>query len=128
VTRIEQDLPLPTPTGAAQELAEWWEKLAHSEVEPLLLKMTEYGGSGAAVDLIEIGRKLSELGPRLAALAADDASKAELGCYFYIVGKMARWHAALMEGRAVSDDTLHDIGVYTRMVQRIREAGGWPSA
>lgn len=111
-----------------QELAEWWEKLAHAEVTPLLAKMTEYGGSGAAIDLIEIGRKMGELGPRLAELTTDDAGKAELGVYFYMVGKMARWHAALMEGRQVSDDTLHDIGVYDRMVQRIREAGGWPSA
>lgn len=112
----------------AQALGEWWEKQAHAEVAPLLLKMTEYGGSGSAVDLIEIGRKLSELGPRLAALGADPADQSELGVYFYLVGKMARWHAALMEGRKVSDDTLHDIGVYVRMVQRIRESGGWPNA
>lgn len=112
----------------AQELAEWWEKQAHAEVAPLLAKMTEYGGSGPAVDLIEIGRKLAELGPRLAELTKTDADKAELGCYFYIVGKLARWHAALMEGRPVSDDTLLDIGVYVKMVQRIRESGGWPNA
>lgn len=113
---------------AAQELGEWWEKKAHAEVTPLLLKMTEYGGSGPAVDLIEIGRKMSELGPRLAELTKDDASKAELGVYFYLVGKMGRWHAALMEGQPVADDTLYDIGIYVRMVQRIRESGGWPSA
>jgi hypothetical protein len=116
------------PETAKQDLAEWWEKLAHAEVSPLLAKMTEYGGTGAAIDLIAIGNVLSQLGPRLADLTKDDASKAELGCFFYIVGKMARWHAALMDGRPVSDDTLHDIGVYTRMVQRIRDAGGWPNA
>ena len=34
--------------------------------------------------------------------------------------------AAIRRGEFVSDDTLFDIGVYVRMVQRMRETGNWP--
>ena len=43
-----------------------------------------------------------------------------------IVGKMARWTDAIRTGRRVSDDTLFDLGIYVRMVHRVRAVGGWP--
>jgi len=109
-----------------QDLGEWWEQLAHSEVGPLISKMLEYGGDGRALDLIEIGRALDIATHGYREVQLDDATLSELGIYFYIVGKLARWTAAVSEDRPVSDDTLHDIGIYVRMVQRIRATGGWP--
>ena len=106
-----------------QELEEWWHGQAADEVEPLLKKMTEYGGRGRAVDLIDIG---VELGRLMGREDISDAEATELGIYFYVRGKFSRWFAALSEGNRVSDDTLYDIGIYIRMAQRVRKTGGWP--
>lgn len=72
---------------------------------------------------------MKELGYDLGGLQQRDVSAEEaqeLACYFYIRGKMGRWKDAIMRGERPSDDTILDIGVYARMVQRIRDAGGWP--
>ena len=104
------------------ELQGWWMDMAHDEIFPLTQKMTEYGGKGRAIDLIEIGRNLA----RLAGREVDEGEATELGIYFYLLGKMGRWTAAVQDGRRVSDDTLHDIAIYTKMVQRTRQKGAWP--
>lgn len=116
------------------ELGRWWMDLAAEEYGKIAAKMREYGGEGRAVDLIELGRDLWESGVKIPRYpeggelsTPNDAEFAEAGCYFYLVGKFARWKAANREGRQVSSDTLHDIGVYVRMVQRIRQSGGWPT-
>lgn len=107
-------------------LRDWWVDIAHKEVEAITDKMSEYGGAGRAVDLIDIGRDLLRAMAAPAAYVESEELCAEVGIYFYLRGKIARWTAALVEGRRVSDDTLHDIGVYARMAQRVRETGGWP--
>ena len=104
------------------ELFQWWVTKAADEISPLLPKIIEYGGNGRAIDLINIGRDLAHTANR----QVTDAEAAELGIYFYVVGKLGRWSAAVANGKAVSDDTLHDIAIYIKMVQRIREKGGWP--
>jgi hypothetical protein len=109
------------------ELAKWWEKKADEEIERTLPKVAAYG----ATDLEEIGRKLQAAGvkiPRGEPGSPRTPQLIEAGIYFYIVGKMARWADAVARGDTVSDDTLFDIGVYVRMVQRVRQVGGWPSA
>jgi hypothetical protein len=58
----------------------------------------------------------------------NDEEATEIGIYFYELGKIARWTAAIREGRRVSDDTLHDAGIYIKMAQRNRAVGGWPFA
>lgn len=101
-------------------LVDWWVGLAAEEARRVVPKAVEYGST----DLREIGRTMRDcLNYRG---KHTDATDAELGVYFYLVGKMARWTDAIREGRKVSDDTLHDIGVYVRMAQRIRAVGGWP--
>ncbi|XAO35661.1 hypothetical protein SEA_FIRECASTLE_54 [Microbacterium phage FireCastle] len=110
-------------------LYRWWMETAHNEIAPMVDKITEYGGSNRATDLTELGRVMVESGvkhPPILAGPEQDAFYQELGCFFYLQGKFGRWVAAIKEGRPVSDDTLHDIGIYVRMVQRIRAAGGWP--
>lgn len=106
---------------AADALTDWWLDVARTEVEAVAPKAVEYGST----DLGEIGRTLAACMNRP---GLDEAERAELGVYFYLVGKMARWTDAVVEGRRVSDDTLHDVGVYVRMAQRIRAVGGWPFA
>lgn len=110
-------------------LYQWWMQTAHDEITPMIDKITEYGGSHRATDLTELGRVLVASGVRVnhgQGSAGLDPIFQELGCYFYLQGKFGRWTAAIKEGRPVSDDTLHDIGIYVRMVQRIRAVGGWP--
>lgn len=108
--------------NASDDLQTWWVAVAHQESGTIAAKMREYGGGGRARDLIEIGRDLYDIAGR----TGTEQDYAEAGVYFYLRGKMSRWTAAMMEGRAVSDDTLYDIGVYVRMAQRIRQTGGWP--
>lgn len=103
------------------EIETWWMGVARNEVEAVVPKAVEYGST----DLIDIGANLARIMKRE---GLDNRQKAELGIYFYLIGKMARWSDAVKEGRDVSDDTLHDVGVYVRMAQRVRAVGGWPVA
>uniref|UniRef100_A0AAU6R618 Tail assembly chaperone n=1 Tax=Micrococcus phage Olihed TaxID=3092209 RepID=A0AAU6R618_9CAUD len=120
----------PEAADSVSALRGWWEQTAHDEVSQLVAKMTEYGGLSRATDLTEIGRDLVAAGvgkgPLLGSGAVQDGWLQELGIYFYVRGKFARWQAAIIEGRPVSDDTLLDIGIYVRMAQRVRAVGGWP--
>ena len=102
-----------------QELTAWWHDLATVEIDRTVPKVQEYGSG----DLVEVGRTLARVAGRKVGSAADAA---ELGIFFYLVGKMARWADAIESDRRVSDDTLFDIGVYVRMAQRVRASGGWP--
>ena len=117
-------------TDSVSALQGWWEQTAHDEVSRLVSKMAEYGGLSRATDLIEIGRDLVAAGvskgPLTGAGTIQEGWLQELGIYFYVRGKFARWQAAIIEGRPVSDDTLLDIGIYVRMAQRVRAVGGWP--
>jgi hypothetical protein len=124
--------------AAAQDLRAWWLDLASEEVEPMIAKALEYaGGSDRDSNLVKLGEQMIAAGvlpvdyelPEPSVYKGDDqynAYAAELAIYFYVQGKMARWAAAVAAGRPVSDDTILDIGVYARMVQRIRATGGWP--
>ena len=110
------------------ELEQWWLDQAHTEVAQVIPKAIEYGGASRDHNLIAMGQSIVNAGfPLPAGLSEQSKSEflAELAIYVYIQGKLARWGAALNSGRFVSDDTVYDIGIYTRMVQRIRDAGGW---
>lgn len=115
-------MPASTPESRAgtsfKMLQQWWHDRAEAEVDAVVPKAVEYG----ADDLTEMGQVMA----RMAGREVEAAEAAELGVYYYALGKMARWTAAVVDGRPVSDDTLHDLGVYIRMVQRIREVGAWP--
>lgn len=100
------------------ELRGWWFDKAEAEINATVPKAIEYGST----DLIDIGHDLS----RVIGRVVDDETAAEMGVYFYMLGKMSRWRSAMERGERVSDDTLLDIGIYVRMAQRIRYAGGWP--
>lgn len=104
------------------QLQTWWEDQSHSEVMACIPKAVEYGST----DLAVIGRTLARMMGRNGSLTHEEAT--EYGIFFYLTGKIARWEDAITHGRRVSDDTLHDIAVYTKMMQRNRAVGGWPVA
>lgn len=106
----------------ATELSTWWSIKASDEIKMVVDKAVEYGGQGAAIDLLQIGYSIA----RVMGRQVDDEEATEIGIFFYLLGKVSRWEAAMAEGRRVSDDTLLDIGIYCRMAQRNREVGGWP--
>jgi hypothetical protein len=108
-----------TPGGWEPVLADWWRDRAEEEIRRTIPKAIEYG----ATDLAEIGRAIARLAAR-EVKSEQDAT--ELGIYFYLVGKVARWDQALRRGERVSADTLFDLGVYVKMAQRNRDVGGWP--
>lgn len=101
-------------------LRDWWTDRAHAEVALVAPKAVEY----SAVDLIEYGRTLALIMGRNEGMTDEEAT--EIGIWGYMVGKVARWTGAIKEGRRVSDDTIFDIGIYTKMAQRNRDVGGWP--
>lgn len=99
-------------------LEKWWWDQATTEINKTVPKAIEYGST----DLVEIGRTMAvNMGREVS-----DEEATELGIYFYLVGKLARWTDAVRRRVRPSDDTLFDLGVYVRMAQRNRSAGGWP--
>lgn len=116
------------PPGSAAgevELREWWEEVARREVEQVAPKAVEY--SAADLDIMGYVLRNYPAAVDSAASAADAAARAaELACAYYLLGKIARMFGAYHEGRMPSDDCVHDINVYGRMIQRIRETGSWP--
>lgn len=100
------------------DLHQWWTDLANTEADEVIPKAIEYGSNS----MTELGHEIAKLSGR----KITDAEAIELACYFYIKGKLGRWSDAIVAGTAVSDDTIKDIGVYVRMVQRVRTHGSWP--
>lgn len=123
IVQVDDKKPYERPKTPEQQLRDWWITQAGIETDRTVPKAIEYGSG----DLIEIGRQMASiLYANGGKLGYTDEEYAEMGVYFYLVGKVARWTSALAANKRVSDDTLFDIGVYVRMAQRIREAGGWP--
>lgn len=100
------------------DLGIWWMHQAQEDIGATVPKAIEYGSQ----DLIDLGRDCAGLLGR----RVTDAEAIEYAVWFYLRGKLARWTAALRRGERVSDDTVFDIGIYAKMVQRVREVGSWP--
>lgn len=115
--RVELGTVVRDPDGLEQQLTAWWLDLAETEVKRVVPKAVEYGSG----DLLAIGEDLA----RLSRLDLTDAQKVELGIVFYTRGKMARIQSGIESGGWPSDDSWHDLGVYARMVQRVRSTGRW---
>lgn len=110
-----------TPTREEQlrqELTDWWMTLAQHEVDQVIPKAIEYGAS----DLDVMASAMVLLLPKD---RRDRRIGLEMAVAFYALGKVARLFGAFEEGKLPSDDTWHDLGVYCRMAQRIRETGAW---
>ena len=104
-----------TPEGI-KELSAWWRNETRSELDSVIPKAMEYGSA----DLKVIGFALSQMigEPK-------DVTNDELGIAFYVLGKVARLVGGYADGRKPSDDTWHDIAIYTKMAQFARYKGEW---
>jgi hypothetical protein len=113
--------PLP---DWALGLEDWWVWAATQDIENSIHKIVEYGGRGAAYDLIATGHDLAAMNGR----RVGDEEAVELAILMYLSSKVNRWFAAAIDGRRPSDDTLLDIAYYAMMARRNRAVGGWPVA
>lgn len=104
-----------------KELSDWWHERADIEVKAMGPKTVEYGGGS----LVELGRPLAQ---GFGHDPNDDQRCQELGIWVHMKTKIERWTTAVLAGESPSDDTLHDIAVYCKMMQRVRQIGGWPFA
>lgn len=115
-TRAERDAIIDSINLDPSDIERWWMLTADADYQAFGPKLAEYGAN----DLKEIGRKLARL------MNWDDITDAqmnELGCWFYLCGKVERAFEALHRHELPSDDTNHDAVVYGMMIRRIREVG-----
>lgn len=112
----------PVVPTAESELYSWWMGMAREEVDRTIPKALAYGRGPS--DLVAIGRMVEKLAGRPADWS--DVEAAEAGILFYLCGKIERVLSSMTAGRVASDDCWFDIGVYSRMVQRLRATGTWP--
>ena len=103
----------------AMSFQDWWIEQAAVEARQTVSKMEEYGSG----DLVEIGRQMWQMAGRDVGLLPR-VHAMEIGCMFYLLGKIARVTSAVERGDMASDDTWFDIGVYAKMVLAARE-GAW---
>lgn len=96
------------------DLETWWKDKAEAEIELTLPKVKAY----SSVDLEIMG----------AALADDRKQGVEAAIAFYALGKVSRIVGSLQEDRPTEsrEDSWFDLGVYSRMAQRVLEVGSWP--
>lgn len=125
----------PTPSGTnggertenakVVPLDQWWAATAQRDADRVAAKTTEYGSSGG--DLVAVGRSVMEIGPSHTVPAGVDpeAYAAEVGVYFYALGKAARIEEGYRAGHLASDETWSDLTTYSMMARRIRAAGQW---
>jgi len=100
------------------ELRKWWLDHATAEADATIAKMEEYGSG----DLVAIGYQFATMANRE---LSSDVEAMELGCTFYLLGKIARITSAVERGDRGSSDTWFDIAVYAKMVLAAREEA-WP--
>jgi hypothetical protein len=110
-----RDFPEAEPPSL-QSLVDWWLDETKSELDSVIPKAIEYGSA----DLKVIGFALSQMIGEPKGVTHD-----ELGIAFYVLGKVARLVGGYADGRLPSDDTWHDIAIYTKMAQYARKHNGW---
>lgn len=105
------------PMSSNSTLHTWWLEHAQDEARQTVRKMAEYGSG----DLIGIGAAVTHMADRQ---PVSDDEAFEIGCLFYLIGKIERAISATNRGDTASDDTWFDIAIYAKMVQA-RRAGAW---
>lgn len=99
-----------------QRLTNWWVRNAETTAEATAAKCAEYGSH----DLYAIGHNVAKMNRR----TVSNSEAFEIGCLFYVLGKIERALSAVQRGETASDDTWFDLSVYATMVQAHR-AGVW---
>lgn len=105
------------------DIDEWWQKLAHTDIERTLDKARDYDG----IDLEIMGKAMESLLPASSELSPQERTAVglEMACAFYLMGKAARLFGSYRRGSVPKDDHWFDARVYTVMAQRIRQTGRW---
>jgi hypothetical protein len=98
----------------------WWHALVDSTAPTIQAKAEEYGSNSLAAMGRVFMRARGDVGPY------NDAEALEIGCALYAYGKMQRVMDSLYKGHQPSEDTWHDLGVYSTMAQYIKQEGRWP--
>lgn len=118
---IDGDWPEGPTEPLKVELSVWWEQQVKTEMKSVLPKVGEYG----AVDLKIMATAMRALWPGDKETVPERVL-VEMALSFYLLGKCGRLFGAYEQGKLPSDDTLLDIAIYTKMIQRVREVGEWP--
>lgn len=108
----------PQPDGDSK-LRQWWTDQAFDEADRTIAKMEKYG----SMDLVHIGRAFWEIAGRTEPLT--DVEAMELGCLFYVYGKVQRAMSAVKSHQPILSDTWFDMHIYPKMAEAAR-AGVWP--
>jgi hypothetical protein len=104
-------------TTRPSQFERWWTQTATADAAATATKAREYGSH----DLFEVGKMLAEFADQ----ETDDAARNfEMGCLFYLYGKITRAISAYQSGRTCSDDTWFDMAIYAKMALANR-AGVW---
>lgn len=107
-----------------EDLSHWWATTTKEDGQRTVPKTIEYGSRGE--DLIGIGRKMAQISHMDVPVGvAEEAFYAELGIYFYLVGKVERMGESFKNGRLPSDDCWFDSTIYSLMARRVRAVGHW---
>jgi hypothetical protein len=107
-----------------QQLKDWWMGHCEDTFNQIAPKVVAYSSH----DLEMMGVGLTAL---TAADIPDPLEARRFGvyaaCAFYALGKIARITGALEKGHLPGPDSEMDLMVYSMMMARIREKGGWPA-
>lgn len=103
-------------------LEDWWRDTAESDLQAVAGKAAEYGSA----DLDIMGQAMLATSAVKPAKEGDRMVGQEMALAFYLLGKVGRMYGAYANGQLPSDDTIHDITVYSMMLRRVRSEGGWP--
>lgn len=115
--RQSEELPgMPKLETRLMPVVDWWAAISDADLDGFLPKWSEYGSN----DLAQFGQFLADMA-KWDGLTHDQLT--ELGCFGYMLGKMARAAEAYTGHRFPSDDTLHDLTVYSMMARRTRDGG-----
>lgn len=112
------DLP-----DAAMDLLPWWLQTAAADLQKTMPKVDEYGGQSGSADLELVGDNIAKL---MGWVDVPSAVLQEVGCWFYLQGKVARMVSNYQQQQPAKPDTLHDTTVYSMMMRRLQEEGRWP--
>lgn len=112
-------VPAQPPDDGDSKLRRWWTDQAFDEADRTIAKMEKYG----SMDLVHIGRAFWEIAGREEPLS--DVEAMELGCLFYVYGKVQRAMSAVKSHQSILDDTWFDMHIYPKMAEAAR-AGVWP--
>jgi hypothetical protein len=106
-----------------KDIRGWWEGVSTKDADAAATKALEYG----SMDLEIMGAAMQSLFPGVEGAPPEERRRIglDMALAFYTLGKVSRTFGAYAEGRIPSDDTWHDVTVYSMMARRIRDTGRW---